>query len=236
MSFHLVSWVLKHSEATLGGRLVMIVLAEFGHDDGTRCFPSVETIAERTRMSRRGVQEALRRLEEEGHIETTGTTKYGTTVYRIRMGGEETAPAQMTAQNTSSTAPDPTTDPPSLKKKQAKKKLLEPDEEPDGFDLWLHRHVAVAHAYRVPQSVPRERTSTRTALAQTFAALIEEGYSVEELELASEGVLADDFMRSNGHVKPENVLRKTKVAGRIDAGRAARARRLAGGKYDELDD
>jgi hypothetical protein len=36
-------------------------------------------------------------------------------------------------------------------------------------------------------------------------------------------VLADEFMRAGGHTAPENVLRKTKIAKRIDEGRAWRA-------------
>lgn len=83
MSLRAIVWVLDHSEATLGARLVLLALAEYAHDDGTKAFPKVETIARKARMSRKGVQDALRRLEREGHIARTGKTKDGTNVYSI---------------------------------------------------------------------------------------------------------------------------------------------------------
>lgn len=118
-------WVLRNSETTLGARLVLLVLAEYGHDDGRWCFPEVGTIARKARMSRKGVQEALRRLERDGHIEQTGTRSSGTRVYRIvgiiegeatGSGGEVTSPpgeddglvgAKMTAPGGEVTSPDP---------------------------------------------------------------------------------------------------------------------------------
>lgn len=114
-------WVFRNSETTLGARLVLLVLAEYGHDDGRWCFPEVATIARKARMSRKGVQEALRRLERDGHIEQTGTRPSGTRVYRIvgieeHGGGEVTSPpgedddlagAKMTDSRGEVTSPDP---------------------------------------------------------------------------------------------------------------------------------
>lgn len=99
MSLAAMLWVFEHSEATLGARLVLLVLADYGHDDGTKCFPEVETIARKTRMSRKGVQLALRRLEADGLIVQTGTRPSGTKVYSIVMdtaslGGVETTPLE----------------------------------------------------------------------------------------------------------------------------------------------
>jgi len=96
MSLPVMVWVMKHSEAALGARLTLLCLAEFAHDDGTKAFPAVATLAERTRMSQRGVQAALRRLEADGEIERTGTTLNGTNVYRIFMGGADSAGVKLT--------------------------------------------------------------------------------------------------------------------------------------------
>lgn len=74
---------MKHSEATLGARLVLLVLAEYAHEDGTDAYPKVETISGKARMSRKGVQSALRRLEVEGEIFCSGTSPYGTKIYLI---------------------------------------------------------------------------------------------------------------------------------------------------------
>jgi hypothetical protein len=109
-------------------------------------------------------------------------------------------------------------------RRSAPKKILEPHEEPAGFAEWLVHHVdrcVIGHG--ILRHVPREGTSARSDLARAFAALVEEGYELEDFKLASDGVLADEFMRAGGHTAPENVLRKTKIAKRIDEGRAWRA-------------
>lgn len=116
------------------------------------------------------------------------------------------------------------------RKRSAPAKILTPQEEPVGFAQWLGEHVTIAAEFGVDVSVPRAATSHRSTLARAFAALQEEGYSAEDFRLASIGVLSDDFMRSGGHVKPENVLRKTKIGGRIDRGRAWRSAQ-ENGKY-----
>lgn len=109
-----MSWVFRHSEAKLGARLVLLCLAEFAHDDGSRAFPSVATMCERTRMSERGVQEALRRLEADGMIERREKPlANGTNVYRVLMGGADSAPGgvQQLREGGAAAAPDPSSDP-----------------------------------------------------------------------------------------------------------------------------
>lgn len=87
MSIHVLSWVLTHSESTLGRRLVLIALAEYAHDDGSKSFPTIATLQERTRLSRTAVQRALRQLVTDGEIVQTGSTQAGVAVYRILMEG-----------------------------------------------------------------------------------------------------------------------------------------------------
>ncbi len=97
MSVHVMSWVLKHSEETLGRRLVLLVLADHAKEDGTEAWPSVQTIVEQARISERQVQYALRRLEEAGAITKNGrhrgqNQRYGTNVYSVNMKGAISAP------------------------------------------------------------------------------------------------------------------------------------------------
>lgn len=81
MSIHVVTWVLEHSEARLGNRLVALVLADHAKKDGTCAWPSVETIGHEARMSKRQVQRALKTLAEDGEIVEQGRSKSGTVVY-----------------------------------------------------------------------------------------------------------------------------------------------------------
>jgi len=50
--------------------LVLVALADFASDDTRECWPSIATIARRSRLTRRGVQRILRRLEAVKLIET----------------------------------------------------------------------------------------------------------------------------------------------------------------------
>jgi hypothetical protein len=124
--------------------------------------------------------------------------------------------------------------------KKSPKTILAEADEPNGFLEWLGHHVAIAGQLNLSMSVPRHGTRYRSSLARTFAALAGEGFTLEEFKLASEGVLSDDWMRLQGHVKPENVLRVEKIGGRVENGRLWRQKRATTTdtteKYGHLDD
>lgn len=152
MSVQALTWVLEHSEARLGARLVLIVLADHAHANGTNAFPSVETIAKEARMTSRAVHAALRRLEQDGDIGRTGKRQSGTIVYAIpgvtrddvSSGGEETtdvadaARGEGYAQKASSSSPEPL-EPiePSSKKLGRNESVTTIDEQISlAFDVW----------------------------------------------------------------------------------------------------
>lgn len=108
----MISWVLHHSEARLGDRLVLLVLADKANDDGTGAWPSVRTIAREARMSVRAVQYSLRRLELAGAIVATGSSGHGTTVYAVLTAPPaNSAPVQSTTEIVSDFAPEPSVKP-----------------------------------------------------------------------------------------------------------------------------
>ena len=112
MSVHVISWVLHHSKARLGDRLVLLVLADKANDDGTGAWPSVRTIAREARMSVRAVQYSLRRLERAGAIVSTGSSGHGTTVYTVvTTPPANSARVQSTTENVSDFAPEPSLEP-----------------------------------------------------------------------------------------------------------------------------
>lgn len=66
-----------------GPLLVMLALADYANDAG-ECWPSIKSIAEKARMTERGVQRILRELEAEKWIETDhGNGRHGCNKYRI---------------------------------------------------------------------------------------------------------------------------------------------------------
>jgi hypothetical protein len=78
------------------------------------------------------------------------------------------------------------------------------------FDSWL-RH------YRETTDHSDVRGS-KAARAQ-FAARLGEGFSVDELKLATEGCHGDEFCRTHGHDVPETILRASKVQRYVNLGR-----------------
>lgn len=88
MSVHVLSWVLKHSEARLGDRLVLISLADHAKDDGTYAWPSQDLIAHESRMSVRQVRRCLTALERNGQIIARGVSRYGTTIFDVVMAAQ----------------------------------------------------------------------------------------------------------------------------------------------------
>lgn len=85
MSFHVVGWVLKHSETRLADRLVLLALAEYAHDDGGKAFPKLKTIMGKAKVKESTARGCLRKLEGEGAIELTGATRGGVRIYRVLM-------------------------------------------------------------------------------------------------------------------------------------------------------
>jgi hypothetical protein len=80
-----MSWVLRHSEARLGDRLVLLVLADHAKDDGSSAWPSVATIAHEAHLSEKQVQRCLASLKKAQRIRKTGTSRSGTNVYAVSM-------------------------------------------------------------------------------------------------------------------------------------------------------
>ena len=107
MSIKAVEWVFAHSEATLGARLVMLALADYAHDDGSNAFPSLSTVAAKTRMSVRQVRRCLRDLEESGEIEATGVHDSGTVIYRVSMRGDNMTPPDISVADRSEMSAEP---------------------------------------------------------------------------------------------------------------------------------
>lgn len=87
LSVQALTWVFDHSEATLGDRLVMLVIADHARADGTGAWPSVETIAREAKVSERTVTRSFARLVELGEIVERGKSRAGTKVWDLpKMG------------------------------------------------------------------------------------------------------------------------------------------------------
>lgn len=94
MSIKVLTWVWEHSEEEGGALLVLLALADWANDDGSRIFPSIASAAKKSRLSERQVQRILRLLEGKGTIakEIDGGGRGKTTSYRILLKGDTMSP------------------------------------------------------------------------------------------------------------------------------------------------
>jgi hypothetical protein len=91
MSVAMSTRVWKHGKAKRGARLVLLALADFANDHG-EAWPSLGTLAIKTRLSDRDVRYALRRLEHAGEIKTLRNQgPHGSNLYQITITEGEDA-------------------------------------------------------------------------------------------------------------------------------------------------
>ncbi|MEV0015402.1 helix-turn-helix domain-containing protein [Streptomyces tendae] len=83
MSFKVTNWVWARSESRNGARLVMLALADRADDNGYS-WPSIDDLAERTKLSPRAVQKAIAVLAELGELDVeNGGGRHRSNRYRI---------------------------------------------------------------------------------------------------------------------------------------------------------
>lgn len=136
----MLSWVFEHSEATGSDRLVLLGLADYAHDDGTKAYPAVENLAKKARTKKRATQYALKRLQEGGHIERTHTLADGRNVYRVIMekkrGGAKSAPVHERSGGVQPDAPNPSIEPSKGVGTRAREAKLKISAKPVQAEAW----------------------------------------------------------------------------------------------------
>jgi len=70
ISVQAISWVIEHSKQKSNAFVVLLMIANHAHSDGTNAWPSVRTLAREARISPREVQYTLRELERSGELVT----------------------------------------------------------------------------------------------------------------------------------------------------------------------
>lgn len=83
VSFKVTNWVWSRSESRNGARLVMLALADRADDNGC-AWPSIDDLAERTKLSPRAVQKAIAALVDSGELAVeNGGGRHRSNRYRI---------------------------------------------------------------------------------------------------------------------------------------------------------
>jgi len=108
--------------------------------------------------------------------------------------------------------------------------------EPDGSEQREHEDFAswVAHHEQTTgQRQPRSGTKVRKDIAAMYGARRAEGYSAEDLCLATVGAFNDSYRREHGHYGCESVLRPTKVHDLAEKGRRGAPTDAAQGRHTD---
>lgn len=77
-----MTWVWNHSPVAGNERLTLLAIADNASDDGTNAWPSIDTLARKTRLDKRTVRRIILRLESGGHLHVDyqagprGTNRY----------------------------------------------------------------------------------------------------------------------------------------------------------------
>lgn len=238
MSIHVLSWVLKHSDARLGARLVLLVLADHADEEGRHAYPSVDTIGQQARLSRRAVQGALRSLAQDGHIAEAGVSRYGTKSYDVRIrpwdGGAESAPAPSGADDDdggrnprheggAASAPDPSSNP-----------SKEPGDISDDpalavFDEWRH----LTGRTEGTQFTPKRRTAVEARLRERPVMY---GDRLSEVRTAVAFVAGSKWHRDNGHTELAVICRNPEqIEGYLQRHEAAKGRSAPSSTMSQYD-
>lgn len=103
-----MSWVWEHSRAEGTDRLVLLAIADCASDDGGNAWPSVETIADKAKVSERTVQRSVKALRLLGEIDVTPNAgKRGANLYTVKMSPPaDSHPDNLTPDSESPRQPD----------------------------------------------------------------------------------------------------------------------------------
>lgn len=85
MSIRVMNWVWDYSPAKGTELLLLLAIADAANDDGTNAFPSITTLARKTRLDSRTVRRIVRKLTAEGHIEVDERGGRESNRYSVRM-------------------------------------------------------------------------------------------------------------------------------------------------------
>ena len=96
MSIRTMNWVWEHSPAAGNELLLLLAIADNADDSGGNAWPSIGTLAAKTRLSDRTVQRLVSSLVRLGLLQVTmGAGRHGTNLYRVVIHtGDNLSPRQ----------------------------------------------------------------------------------------------------------------------------------------------
>src|SRR5436190_812707 len=86
MSIQVMTLVWRKSRNKRTAMLLLLAIADHAHDDGKGAYPSVETLARKTRQTERNVQLLLNTLQASGELKVLeGEGPHGCNLYHVNI-------------------------------------------------------------------------------------------------------------------------------------------------------
>lgn len=251
MSAEAMTAVWEHGKGTPGQRNTLLALANRADEHGI-CWPGIPELVAKTKMTRRGVQYALRALEKSGQLTRLEGAEGGrgvTPLYWIKMpgldgdvkganrrrkgaNGRRTAPPKGADDGEKGRKREPKranpTSPEPLREETEKETTPPPSPLTEEFEAWLSHHQATTG-----MAPPRVGTQARDKVFAMYRARREEGQprcTAADLELATVGAYTNEWRREQGHFGHVSVLRPEKTHELVEAGRRVAKAKPSGGR------
>lgn len=196
MSIKVMNAVFERYPTGGGEMLLALALADHASDDGTRVYPSIKALAEKTRQSERSVQYQLRRMQESGWLILVNAGNGGRSMhseYRISpdwIKGAEIAPLKKGATDDVKGAND------STKGCNPEQKRVQPVAPANN----RHRTINESSGIVIGADAPKTKSERATALPDDFTPneTAEKLASDYGLSLADEQAAFEDHHAANG--------------------------------------
>lgn len=213
-------------------RYVLVAYGDNASEAEAKCWPDKSEIMEKTGYCQATVYRAIKELEAEGLL-IFGKDEQGRDCVHLAVpwfsqrekddSQKEKNNSQREKRSNKGTVKEPTTTPPTVPPKSdgaredssprasGESKVGTGAARPDDWDDWFGHHRATTGHDQIRGS--------KAAKAQ-FATRRAEGFSVEELKLATVGCHSDPWLRERHLNVPETILRVSNVTRYIELGRA----------------
>jgi len=86
MSIKAMTTVWDKSKQSGSSLLMLLAIADYAHDDGSNAWPSLSTLARKTRMTRRNAIYTIQKLSEAGELRINHRGSRKSNVYDILVG------------------------------------------------------------------------------------------------------------------------------------------------------
>ena len=194
-----------------GEKLVLLALADQANDQGTQCWPSVETIAHRSGQGVRTVRRALASLEKAGHL--TRKHRDGTsTQYHVHPGQNgspaKQAPLPKTTKTPAKLAPKPSGTVNGLSNDKPKRVRKPEGVDRQSWDDWKAARKGAPITQSVMDTVKQEAAKLGWSVPEAIAHAAGNSWRGFKADWVKDRKPANDYRNGNSNSNAADLARQ----------------------------